>query len=101
MQFLSRSHPQASSIDAKQNWVKKLREMIQETYFNTALPNLSLNSAAARRRSTFSDVSPQFISREFDDGASLDGSLENVERGSLASFGSGTTTDSENQKVSQ
>ncbi len=37
---------------------------------------------------------------DFDDGASLDGSLDNVERGSLASFGSGTTTDSENQKAS-
>ena len=37
--------------------------------------------------------------RDFDD-ASLDGSIENIERGSLASFGSGTTTDSENQKVS-
>jgi hypothetical protein len=36
-----------------------------------------------------------FSCREFDD-ASLDGSLENVERGSLASFGSGTTTDSDN-----
>ena len=32
---------QASSIEVKQAWVKRLREMIQETYFNTALPNLS------------------------------------------------------------
>ena len=35
---------------------------------------------------------------EFEDNASLDGSLENMERGSVASFGSGNTTDSE-QKV--
>ena len=31
----------ASSIDVKQNWVKKMRQMIQETYFNTALPTIS------------------------------------------------------------
>ena len=35
--------------------------------------------------------------RDFDaDAASLNGSIDNVERGSLASFGSGTTTDSDN-----
>jgi hypothetical protein len=40
--------------------------------------------------------------REFEDGASLDGSVENMERGSLASFGSGTTSasDSDTLKVS-
>ena len=37
------------------------------------------------------------IFRDFDaDAASLNGSIDNVERGSLASFGSGTTTDSDN-----
>ena len=35
-----------------------------------------------------------FAFREFDDNTSLDGSLENMERGSIASFGSGNTTDS-------
>lgn len=39
--------------------------------------------------------------RDFDDGASLDGSIETLERGSLASFGSGTTTDSETVRVSE
>lgn len=33
---------------------------------------------------------------DFEDAGSLDGSIDNMERGSLASFGSGTTTDSEN-----
>ena len=42
-----------------------------------------------------------FNSSDFEDGASLDGSIEQMERGSLASFGSGTTTDSEPPKVSQ
>jgi triple functional domain protein len=31
----------ASSIESKHNWVKKMRQMIQETYFNTALPSIS------------------------------------------------------------
>ena len=46
----------ASSIDVKQNWVKKLRQMIQETYFNTALPTISApplpssSSSSGKRR---------------------------------------------------
>ena len=39
-----------------------------------------------------------FAFREFDDNTSLDGSLENMERGSIASFGSGNTTDSEHPR---
>lgn len=39
-----------------------------------------------------------FHYREFEDNTSLDGSLENMERGSIASFGSGGTTDSEHPK---
>ena len=35
--------------------------------------------------------------RDFEDGTSLDGSIEHMERGSLASFGSGNTTDSDNK----
>jgi hypothetical protein len=37
------------------------------------------------------------LNRDFEDGASLDGSIEHMERGSLASFGSGNTTDSDNK----
>ena len=37
--------------------------------------------------------------REFEDNASLDGSLENMERGSIASFGSGNTTDSDHHTI--
>ena len=44
----------ASSIEVKQNWVKKMRQMIQETYFNTALPTISApplsSSSSAKRR---------------------------------------------------
>ena len=31
----------ASSIEVKQTWVEKIRQMIHDTYFNTALPTIS------------------------------------------------------------
>ncbi len=39
----------------------------------------------------------QLSNRDFEDGTSLDGSIEHMERGSIASFGSGNTTDSDNK----
>jgi hypothetical protein len=38
-----------------------------------------------------------FNGRDFEDAGSLDESIEQMERGSLASFGSGGTTDSDNR----
>ena len=36
---------QASSIEVKHNWVKKMRQLIQDTYFrSTALPTISISS---------------------------------------------------------
>ena len=56
----------ANSIDAKHLWVKKLRELIKETYSNTAtLPNIKQKSSTR-------------LSREFDHNTSPDGSLENI-----------------------
>lgn len=77
---------QASCLDVKQTWVKKLREVIQETYFSSALP-LSLPKSPAKLKG-----SSQRSSRDMEDTASLD---ESAERGSLASFSSGNTTDSD------
>ncbi|XP_054274180.1 triple functional domain protein-like isoform X3 [Macrosteles quadrilineatus] len=79
----------ASSLESKQHWVKKLREVIQETYFSSALP-LSLPKSPAKLKG-----SSQRSSRDLEDSASLDESVENLDRGSLASFGSGNTTDSD------
>uniref|UniRef100_A0A224XHF4 Putative guanine nucleotide exchange factor for rho and rac gtpase n=1 Tax=Panstrongylus lignarius TaxID=156445 RepID=A0A224XHF4_9HEMI len=79
----------ASSLESKQAWVKKLREVIQETYFSTALP-LSLPKSPAKLKG-----SSQRSSRDLDETGSLDDSVENLDRGSLASFGSGNTTDSD------
>nr|XP_024216575.1 triple functional domain protein isoform X4 [Halyomorpha halys] len=79
----------ASSLESKQAWVKKLREVIQETYFSTALP-LSLPKSPAKLKG-----SSQRSSRDLEETGSLDESVENLDRGSLASFGSGNTTDSD------
>lgn len=39
----------ASNLETKQMWVKKLREVIQETYFSSALP-LSLPKSPAKSK---------------------------------------------------
>ncbi|XP_059088154.1 triple functional domain protein-like isoform X1 [Tigriopus californicus] len=96
-----------SSIEVKQLWVRKLRETIQETYFSgTTIPNLAptniSTSSTTLNTGTASSITSKGgksrLSRDFEDGLSLDGSIEQMDRGSLASFGSGATTDSENQK---
>ena len=43
-------------------------------------------------------IPTMIISRDLEDTRSLDESIENMERGSLASFGSGGTTDSESKQ---
>lgn len=87
----------ANTLEQKQNWIKRLREVIQETYFSgtsfsllkspgKATNNNKNNLSTSQRLSK--DIDEQGINHEHDP----DGS-------SLASFGSGNTTDSE--KVSQ
>lgn len=84
----------ANSLETKQTWIKRLREVIQETYFSGSsfsllkspgkVTNIKNSLTASQRLSK--DIDEQGISNEHDP----DGS-------SLASFGS---TDSENMKVS-
>ena len=81
--------------------MKKIRQLIQDTYFGTSkvgasLPSLTVPGSQSSNRSSKYNTS-QRSSRDFEDTGSLDGSIENLERGSLASFGSGGTTDSEGQ----
>lgn len=78
----------ANSMDAKQLWVKRLREVIQETYFSLSMPKSPAKKSSSQRSS-----------RDLEECASLDDSVENLDRNSLASFGSTNTTDSD--KVSQ
>ncbi|GFV45273.1 triple functional domain protein [Trichonephila clavipes] len=81
----------ATSLETKQSWVKKLREVIQETYFSSALSTLNLSKCHSKISKSVSNRS----SRDMEDSSMDEGSIENQERGSLASFGSGNTTDSE------
>ncbi|KAH9644216.1 hypothetical protein HF086_008705, partial [Spodoptera exigua] len=77
----------APSLEVKQTWVRRLREVIQETYFSGALHQPP--RSPARR-----PASSQRSSRDLDDTI-LDETTENLDRNSLASFGSGNTTDSD------
>merc|ERR1712106_959884 len=75
------------------------RQLIQDTYFGNSnvpasLPSLMVPNSNRGSKSTISQRS----SRDFDDAGSLDESIEIMERGSLASFGSGGTTDSDSTR---
>lgn len=75
----------ASNLEAKQVWVKRLREVIQETYFSGA--SLTLPKSPAKTTKAASHR----ISKDMEDTL-----CENDHDGSsLASFGSGNTTDSD------
>ncbi|XP_073951079.1 trio Rho guanine nucleotide exchange factor isoform X3 [Choristoneura fumiferana] len=75
----------ATSLEVKQTWVRRLREVIQETYFSGVLQQPPRSPARVR------PTSSQRSSRDLDDTL-LD---ETLDRNSLASFGSGNTTDSD------
>lgn len=75
----------ANTLDAKQVWVKKLREVIQETYFSGAsltLPKSPAKSAKAQSQRSSKDLDDTVAENDHDGS-------------SLASFGSGNTTDSD------
>lgn len=75
----------ANNLEAKQIWTKKLREVIQETYFSGASLTLPKSPAKTIKASS------QRASKDLDDTLA-----ENDHDGSsLASFGSGNTTDSD------
>ncbi|KAJ8737326.1 hypothetical protein PYW07_000597 [Mythimna separata] len=78
----------APSLEVKQTWVRRLREVIQETYFSGALQQPPRSPARVR------PTSSQRSSRDLEDTI-LDDTTENLDRNSLASFGSGNTTDSD------
>lgn len=80
----------ANSMDAKQLWVKRLREVIQETYFSLSMPKSPAKKSSSQRSS-----------RDLEECASLDDSVENLDRNSLASFGSTNTTDSDKVRYIQ
>lgn len=86
----------ANSLETKQTWVKRLREVIQETYFsgtNFALlksPGKMTNNKNNNNNLTAS----QRLSKDIDEQA-INPADHDPDGSSLASFGSGNTTDSE------
>ncbi|KAH8365464.1 hypothetical protein KR093_001054 [Drosophila rubida] len=80
----------ASSLETKQIWVKKLREVMQETCFSGT--SLTLPKSPAKNSG-----SSQRSSRDLDEPLTEN----DHDRCSLASFGSGNTTDSDNKLGNQ
>ncbi|KAG7167735.1 Kalirin-like [Homarus americanus] len=72
----------ANTLEVKQTWVRKLREVIQETYLSSALP-LSMAKSPAK--------TPKQNRASRDMEESLDESAENTDRNSLASYSSSNT----------
>ncbi|EDV95637.1 GH15671 [Drosophila grimshawi] len=80
----------ANSLETKQIWVKKLREVMQETCFSGT--SLTLPKSPAKKSG-----SSQRSSRDLDEPLTEN----DHDRCSLASFGSGNTTDSDNKLGNQ
>ena len=73
----------------KQVWVKKMRQMIQDTYFSHATLSAVPRGNNNKRKGANSRHSMDGPDSLFDGQDQM-----SAERGSLASFGSGNTTDS-------
>ncbi|XP_063844125.1 triple functional domain protein-like isoform X3 [Scylla paramamosain] len=72
----------ANTLESKQMWVRKLREVIQETYFSSALPLTMVKSPAKTPKQNRA-------SRDLEE--SIDENAENTDRNSLASYSSSNT----------
>jgi triple functional domain protein len=92
----------ANSLETKQTWVKRLREVIQETYFSgTSFSILKSPGKVTNNNGSNSNKSnstTQRLSKDIDEQV-INNSEHDPDISSLASFGSGNTTDSE--KVSE
>lgn len=90
----------ANSLETKQSWVKRLREVIQETYFSGTSfallksPGKMTNNSSGSSKSNNLSAS-QRLSKDIDEQAINSAEHGDPDGSSLASFGSGNTTDSE------
>lgn len=83
----------ANSLETKQTWVKRLREVIQETYFSGTSFAL-LKSPGKMTNNKNNLTASQRLSKDIDE-QTINSAEHDPDRTSLASFGSGNTTDSE------
>ncbi|XP_069191995.1 triple functional domain protein isoform X3 [Procambarus clarkii] len=72
----------ANTLEVKQTWVRKLREVLQETYLSSAIPFSMAKSPAKTPKQNR-------VSRDMEE--SIDESAENTDRNSLASYSSSNT----------
>ena len=93
----------ANSLDTKQTWVKRLREVIQETYFSGTSfallksPGKMMNINNGNNNSTSSNknnslITSQRLSKEMDE-QQIANTENDPDISSLASFGSGTDSE--------
>lgn len=93
----------ANSLETKQSWVKKLRQVLQETYFSSSTlnnlmksPGKATSSGSSNNNNNNNNTNKnagQRLSKEGGDEQNLCEPDQDIN--SLASFGSGNTTDSE------
>lgn len=96
----------ATSLETKQTWVKRLREVIQETYFSgTSFALLkspgkmmNINNGNSSKNSN-NLIASQRLSKDMDEQP-INNNEHDPDISSLASFGSGNTTDSEKVSLS-
>lgn len=90
----------ANSLETKQTWVKRLREVIQETYFSgTNFALLKSPGKMTNNKSNINNLSSQRLSKDIDEQTINNNAEHDPDGSSLASFGSGNTTDSEKVSV--
>ena len=86
----------ANNLDVKHVWVKKIRQLIQDTYFGTSTVSASLPSLRVPNQNenkSTKHTPSQRSSRDIDDVESLDESIELLEPGSVKSLDSGGSLD--------
>lgn len=88
----------ANSLETKQTWVKRLREVIQETYFSGTSFSLLKSPGKVTNSKNNNLTSSQRLSKDIDEQA-ISNAEHDADGSSLASFGSGNTTDSEKVRV--
>lgn len=84
----------ANSLETKQTWVKRLREVIQETYFSGTSFALLKSPGKVTNNKNNNLTTSQRLSKDIDEQA-INNTEHDADGSSLASFGSGNTTDSE------